>query len=170
MIGAKFSEEGKPVTEDKNVVFTTEHDQLKVNMVANPKHLYLFNPLPTMNNLTAGSTNQLVSEDLIPPFKHNMPFRPAVWLYMSVIDAPAAGNTFIGTYTTDFYRLGPTLIYAYADDTYVYIKHDYYYTYPPLPAPPVDPITETGADEYKIRAKLLVLNSRYVGQIRRAAP
>lgn len=169
MNGVKFSEEGKPVSDEKNVIYTSDKDQLKVNMVASPPHLYLLNPLKKMSNLVASSGTPLVSEDLF-KFKHNLPFAPAVWAYFYAFDAPTLNSQFIGTYATDFYRLGSTLLYAYADETYVYIKHDFYYTYPPAPAPPVDPLTEVGADEYKIRAKVLVLNSRYVGQIRRTNP
>jgi len=168
MIGVKFAEEGKSVDDDSSLVYTSEKDQLKVNMVAQPPHLYLIDPLKKLSVLSAGSTTKVATEDLF-KFKHNMPFRPAVWLYMSVIDAPVYANFFIGTYATDFYRLGPTLIYAHADDTYVYIKHDFYYVSPPGGGGP-DPQIETGADEYKIRAKLLVLNSRYVGQIKMTNP
>ena len=161
--GAKFSEEGKPVSDDENVIYTSDRDQFKVNIIAQPPHLYLLDPLKKMTNLTVSSTSQLASEILF-QVKHNMPFKPSVWLYMNMIDAPATESGIIGGYVTDFYRPGRRIIYVEADDTFVYIKHDFYFN-GTVGAP--DPQTETDADVYKIRAKLLISNARYVGQIAR---
>lgn len=168
--GVRFSEEGKDVSNSEELVYDSDLDQLKVSTVANPSHLRFFQPLPTMNNLTAGSSNPVASEDLIPPIKHNLPYTPSVWIYFNVVDAPAGVSLLIGRYVINFIRLGPTLIYAYADENYVYIKHDFYYTAVPPPGTPVDPQTETGADIFKLRVKLLILNGRYVGQVYKTTP
>jgi len=167
--GVRFSEEGTDVNKDENLVYDSDLDQVKVSTVANPPHLYYFKPLKTMTNLTASSTNPVVSEDLL-KFKHNLPYIPSVWVYFNIIDTPPSIAFYIGRYLINFVRLGGTLVYAHADETYVYIKHDFYYSVPPPPNPPIDPLTETDAEKFNLRVKVLVMNGRYAGQIYKAAP
>lgn len=164
--GVRFSEEGKPVSNDKNVIYDSELNQLKVNTVALPPHLYLLRPLKKMTNLTAGSTSPVATEILF-QFKHNLPFKPSVWIYFNISDGPSAATSFIGRYVIDFLRVGATLVYGYADETYVYIKHDFYYA-PVFGSP--DPQNETGADQFSIRTKFMALNGRFIGQIAKTTP
>ena len=167
--GARFAEEGKSVTDDNDLVYDSERDQLKVSTVANPPHLYFLNQLKKMTNLTASSTNPVASEDLI-KFKHNLPYKPSVWAYFTVIDTPPSVAFYIGRYLVSFIRLGSTIVYAHADEEYIYIKHDFYFSFPPPGGTVVDPMTETDAEKFNLRVKVLVMNGRYAGQIFKDSP
>jgi hypothetical protein len=164
--GMKFSETGKPVSDDRNLIYTSDRNQFKVDVKADPPHLGLLDPMPTMTNLTTTTTNYLASEILL-RVEHHMPFTPSVSVYMNVIDTPTDYAFLIGTYVVDLLRLGGTLIYADADETYFYIRHDKYHNFN-MGSPATQ--TETDLEQFNIRAKWLISNARFVGEVARIKP
>lgn len=165
--GMKFSEAGKPVNDDRNLIYTTDRDQLKYDLKATPSHVKYFDRLPNMRNLTTVNTAQgQLSTEILFQMKHNMPFKPSVTAYLQVVDTPVAFAYYIGTYVTDFLRLGGSLLYVDADDTYIYIKHDMYHNFT-IGAPTTQ--TETEMEKFNIRCKLLVSNARFTGQVQKVA-
>jgi hypothetical protein len=163
--GMKFAETGKPVSDDRNLIYTTERDQLKYDLKADPTHVKYFDRLPNMRNLTTYNTVQgQLDSEIIFQMKHNMPFKPSVSAYLQVIDTPVDYAYYIGTYVTDFLRLGGSLLYVDADDTYVYLKHDKYHNFN-IGTPSTQ--TETDMDKFNIRCKLLVSNARFTGQVQK---
>lgn len=163
--GMKFSETGTPVSDESNLIYTTDRNQLKVDVTADPPHLGFLNPITGFTNLTTTSSSPLASEVLF-QVEHRMPFRPSVSLYMNIVDTPVNYAYYIGSYTVDFLRLGGTLVYADVDDKYFYIRHDMYYNFN-MGAPATQ--TETEMNLLKIRAKYLISNARYVGQTTQSA-
>lgn len=163
--GMKFSETGKSVSDDRNLIYTSERNQFKVDINADPAHLGLFRPLKKMTNLTTTTTAPLASEILFET-EHGMPFKPSVSVYMNVVDTPTAYAFLIGTYVVDLLRAGG-IIYADADETNFYIRHDKYHNFS-LGAPATQ--TETDMDKFKINTKWLISNARFVGSVAKRFP
>lgn len=164
--GVQFSDDGKDVSDKRSLIYNSELDQLKVDVTAVPSHMDFFDPLQKMTNLTTTTTVPLASEVLF-QIKHGMPYRPYVYLYMTVVDIPSDYSYYLGTYAIDILSLGDSLVYADVDDTYFYIRHDKYHSFN-MGAPATQ--TEVGMDIVKIRTKYLITNARNSGSVALARP
>lgn len=164
--GMKFSQTGKSVDDDRNVIYTSEKDQFNVDINANPPHLGVIDPIANFTNLTTTTTSPLATETLL-QVEHHLPFIPSVSAYMHVQSSPSDYAFLIGRYVVDFLRLGGTLVYADADEKYFYLRHDKYHNFN-MGTPTTQP--ETDMDKWKIKVKWLIGNARFVGMVERKTP
>lgn len=164
--GVQFADNGKDVSDKNSLIYNSQLDQLNVDVTAVPSHMDFFDPLQKMTNLTTTTTTPLASEVLF-QVKHGMPYVPYVYLYMNVVDMPSDYAYYLGTYAVDILRLGGSLVYSDADETYFYIRHDKYHNFN-MGAPTTQ--TETGMDLVKIRTKYLITNARFSGSVALARP
>lgn len=163
--GVRFAESGKSVEDRRNLVFSSETNQLKVDVKANPPHLG-FGSLPTMANLTTTNASPIAREVLL-EIEHFLPFNPSVSCYMHVANTPIDDAYLIGRYVVDFLRLGGSLVYIEANERFVRVYHDKYHAFT-TGAPATQ--TEVEMELFDIRIKWLISNARYVGQVGLATP
>jgi hypothetical protein len=127
-IGLKIAGDSRSMRNE--TIYDSQRSKLTVDPDATPAHFDLLEPFGGGTKWSVADTDVRLYEEVLLQIKHNLPFKPMFLAYFYPVTTPVGGTAASRQYSVNkqlmlfnAISLGQEEIYADADETYFYIKH-----------------------------------------------